>query len=94
MEKKNENFYHVKYQRKLIEKVLQTEFKSIKDLSDFINNQEEAKMKSRGKDYVVYKEKLISKVFDNLFIYLKSFHKENFKINSSEELCLLFTTYF
>ena len=40
MEKKNENFYHVKYQRKLIEKVLQTEFKSIKDLSDFINNQE------------------------------------------------------
>ena len=94
MEKKNENFYHVKYQRKLIEKVLQTEFKSIKDLSDFINNQEEAKMKSRGKDYVVYKEKLISKVFDNLFIYLKSFHKDNFKINSSEELCLFFISEF
>ena len=94
MEKKNENFYHVKYQRKLKEKVLQTEFKSIKDLSDFINNQEESKMKSRGKDYVVYKEKLISKVFDNLFIYLKSFHKDNFKINSSEELCLLFISEF
>ena len=62
MEKKNKNFYHVKYQRSLIEKVIQTEFKTIKNLSDFINSQEESKMKSRGKDYVVYKEKLISKI--------------------------------
>ena len=94
MEKINENFYLVKYQRNLIEDALKTEFKTIKDLSDFINTQEESKMKSRGKDYVVYKEKLISKVFDNLFNYLKSFHKENFKINSSEELCLYFISEF
>ena len=53
MEQKANNYYHVKYQRKLIEKVLLTEFHSIKDLSDFINSQEEAKMKSKSKDYVI-----------------------------------------
>ena len=90
MEKKKNNIYHVKYQRKLIDKVLSQEFKSIKDLSDFINGQEASKMKTRQKDYVVYEEKLISKVFNNLFTYLKSFYKDNFKYNSPEDLCLFF----
>ena len=44
MEKKNDNTYHVKYQKKLIEKVLSTQFKSIKDLIDFINSEEESKI--------------------------------------------------
>ena len=88
------NTYHVKYQKKLIEKVLSTQFKSIKDLSDFINSEEESKMKSRNKDYVVYEEKIISKVFINLFTYLKSFLKNNFKFDSPEDLCLFFITEF
>ena len=90
MEKNKENIYHVKYQRYLIEKVLTKEFESIKDLSDFINAQEAFKMKSRNKDYVVYEEKLISKVFNKLFTYLQSLHKDNFKYNTPEELCLFF----
>ena len=94
MEKKNDNTYHVKYQKKLIEKVLSTQFKSIKDLSDFINSEEESKMKTRNKDYVVYQEKIISKVFTDLFTYLKSSLKENFKFNSPEELCLFFISEF
>ena len=94
MENTSKNFYHVKYQKNLIEKVLTTEFKSIKDLSNFINSQEASKMKSRSKDYVVYEEKIILKVFDNLFNYLKSYHKENFKYNSPEELCLYFISEF
>ena len=71
MEKNNNNFYLVKYQRSLIEDVLNKKFTSIKDLSEFIDSQEKAKMKMRGKDYTVYNEKIISKVFDNLFQYLK-----------------------
>ena len=94
MEKKNENYYLVKYQKNLIERVLNTPFENIKDLSEFINRQEEFKMKKRGKDYVVYQEKIIKKVFDNLYKYLKSFYKENFKYNSSEELCLFFISQF
>ena len=94
MEKNGENTYYEKYQKSLIEKVLTKEFKSIKDLSDFINNQEEEKMKSRGKDYVVYQEKIISKVFDNLFSYLKSQYTNNFKYNSPDELCLFFINEF
>lgn len=94
MERINDTNYYVKYQRNLIEKVLNTQFKSIKDLSDFINIQEELKMKSRGKDYVVYKEKIISKVFDNLFTYLKSSYHENFKYDSPKDLCLFFITEF
>ena len=94
MEKNKENIYHVKYQRYLIEKVLTKEFESIKDLSDFINDQEAFKMKSRNKDYVVYEEKLISKVFNKLFTYLQSSYKDNFKYNTPEELCLFFISEF
>ena len=59
MEQNNNNYYLVKYQRSLIDELLNTQFNSIKDLSEFINRQEESKMKSRGKDYVVYQEKII-----------------------------------
>ena len=90
MEQNNNNYYLVKYQRSLIDELLNTQFNSIKDLSDFINKQEIAKMKMRGKDYTVYNEKIISKVFDNLFQYLKSFHKNNFNYTNPEELCLFF----
>ena len=90
MEQNNNNYYLVKYQRSLIDELLNTQFNSIKDLSDFINKQEIAKMKMRGKDYTVYNEKIISKVFDNLFQYLKSFHKNNFNYANPEELCLFF----
>ena len=90
MEQNNNNYYLVKYQRNLIEEVLNTQFNSIKSLSDFINKQEIAKMKIRGKDYTVYNEKIISKVFDNLLQYLKLFYKNNFNYASSEELCLFF----
>ena len=86
MEQNNNNYYLVKYQRSLIDELLNTQFNSIKDLSDFINKQEIAKMKMRGKDYTVYNEKIISKVFDNLFQYLKSFHKNNFNYATQEEL--------
>ena len=90
-----DNIYHVKYQRKLIDKVLNTQFNSIKDLSEFINRQEESKMKSRGKDYVVYQEKIITKVFDKLFSYLKDNCKNNdFKYKTSEELCLFYINEF
>ena len=94
MEKKNENFYLVKYQKSLIERVLNTPFENINDLSEFINRQEEFKMKKRGKDYVVYQEKIIKKVFDNLFSFLKSKYTNNFKYNSPDELCLFFITEF
>jgi hypothetical protein len=90
MEKNNNNFYLVKYQRSLIEDVLNKKFTSIKDLSEFIDSQEKAKMKMRGKDYTVYNEKIISKVFDNLFQYLKSFYKNNFVYNTPDELCMFF----
>ena len=90
-----DNIYHVKYQRKLIDKVLNTQFNSIKDLSEFINRQEESKMKSRGKDYVVYQEKIITKVFDKLFSYLKDNFKNNdFKYKTSEELYLFYINEF
>ena len=90
-----DNIYHVKYQRKLIDKVLNTQFNSIKDLSEFINRQEDSKMKSRGKDYVVYQEKIITKVFDKLFSYLKDNCKNNdFKYKTSEELCLFYINEF
>ena len=94
MEKNNNYYYLVKYQRILIEEVLNTQFKSIKDLSDFINKQEIAKMKKRGKDYTVYNEKIISKVFENLFQYLKLFYKNTFNYNTPDELCLFFINEF
>ena len=72
MEKHKDNIYHVKYQKNLIDKVLNKKFNSIKDLNNLINRHEESKMKMREKDYVVYQEKLLTKVFDNLFKYLKS----------------------
>ena len=94
MEKNNNYYYLVKYQRILIEEVLNTQFKSIKDLSDFINKQEIARMKKRGKDYTVYNEKIISKVFANLFQYLKLFYKNTFNYTTPDELCLFFINEF
>ena len=94
MEKNNNYYYLVKYQRILIEEVLNTQFKSIKDLSDFINKQEIAKMKKRGKDYTVYNEKIIAKVFENLFQYLKIFYKNTFNYTTPDELCLFFINEF
>ena len=96
METKNKNGFNVlmvKYQKKLVESVLNKNFKEIKDLSNFINEQEKLKMKGRGKDYVVFLEKIISKVFDKLYNYLK-FLKDDFKFNSSDDLCLFFISEF
>ncbi len=96
MEAKNKNGFNVlmvKYQKKLVESVLNKNFKEIKDLSNFINEQEKLKMKGRGKDYVVFLEKIISKVFDKLYNYLK-FLKDDFKFNSSDDLCLFFISEF
>ena len=48
MEAKNKNGFNVlmvKYQKKLVESVLNKNFKEIKDLSNFINEQEKLKMK-------------------------------------------------
>ena len=59
MEAKNKNGFNVlmvKYQKKLVESVLNKNFKEIKDLSNFINEQEKLKMKGRGKEKPKKKE--------------------------------------
>ena len=90
----NEVFYWLKFQKKLINLVLKCEFKTIDDLSYFINVQEENNMLERGKTYTIYKPKIINKVFDNLFKYIKSTNNNNLQFNSSNELCLYFINEF
>ena len=89
----NNNFYLIKFQKKLVNLVLKCEFKNVDDLSYFINVQEENNMLDRGKTYTIYKPKIINKVFDNLFKYLKSTNI-NFPFISSNELCLFFISEF
>jgi hypothetical protein len=89
----NENIYHLKFQRKLINTVLNCEFKTINDLTYFINFQESFKMLEKGKTYTVYKAKIIDEVFDNLLKHLKSIDI-NFPFVSANELCLFFINEF